>query len=644
MDGLRGIAVLAVVGYHLGIPWLRGGWLGVDIFFVLSGFLITSLLLHERAAWGRIDLVGFWLARARRLLPTLTLMLLAVTAVAAVWAPPSRRAADAWDVLSAFCYVANWRLLLSNDQYFSSLSMPSPVVHTWSLAIEEQFYLIFPILLIALLTLAARSRRRRALVAGALTVLAALSVWRMAALYVPGADPSRVYYGTDTRAFELLIGAAVAVLVSGREFGDRAGRTGKRAGSSPFGRTADAIDRCCRVASIPALIVLLAGFVVLTDTSAIPFRGGLAALCVVAVAPIVTGASLTRSPVQRVLASKPLRRVGLLSYALYVWHWPVIVFLNDRRIHLPAFARGVAELAVSVALAYLTYRYVERPVRAGGLRALVPGRPGLGRPVAVGVLCALTAGLVVLPRSEVGAAAATGDGVQVRATPYTPMATRKTVTLIGNSVPDSLQSAFPGVKYPDLNVATDVSLGCDPFPGQKVLDGQVQPIGAGCPAFHRQWQERLRSDPPDLAIFMVPQSITSDMLVNGRTLHFGTPAYLDWLGSMLGSVRRESLAAGAKHFAVATLTCHRVIGFTDDAKHINDDGRVATIDAKVRQWAASTGTTVFDFDKLLCTGGYHDAINGTALYADGYHYTAASGSVIWSWLAPLIQQVFRRDG
>ncbi|MFC6707299.1 acyltransferase family protein [Flexivirga alba] len=633
LDGLRGVAVIAVLGYHLGIPWLHGGWLGVDVFFVLSGFLITSLLLHERHAWGRIDLPGFWLARARRLLPTLVLMLLSVSVVAAVWAPASRRSADAWDIFSAFFYVANWRLLLSDDQYFSSLSMPSPVVHTWSLAIEEQFYLIFPLLLIVLLALAARSRRRHWIVAGALAVLAALSVWRMGALYVPGADPSRVYYGTDTRAFELLIGAVVAVLMGGRAFGDR---------SRERDLLATGIDRVARWLAGPALLVLVIGFIVLDDASAIPFRGGLAVLCVLTVAPIVAGASRTGSVIQRLLAAEPLRRVGLISYALYVWHWPVIVFLNDGRLHLPAILRGLVELIVSVTLAYLTYRYVERPIRSGGLRALVPRRPRMGRPIAITVVAALTVALVALPRSGVGAAEAHGKGIQVTIPPYQPSSTKYSVSLIGNSIPSSLADAFPAGRFSDLTVSADVSFGCDPFEGQKVIGGQAQPVLSECPGFRKAWQNELRQSPPDVALFTVPQSITSDMKVNGKVLPFGSKSYLQWLSGMLSTMRSDSLAAGSKHFAIGTLSCHRMPGYTEDARHVDDDGRVATINAQVRRWASSTGTRVIDFHTLLCGKGYADTINDTPLYKDTLHYTSESGAVVWGWLAPQLQQIVRK--
>jgi peptidoglycan/LPS O-acetylase OafA/YrhL len=210
LDGLRAVAVLAVMLYHGQVAWVRGGWLGVDLFFVLSGYLITSLLLAEWATSGGIDLKGFWSRRARRLLPALFTTLAAVAAYGAFLAPPDTLARLRWDGLATLGYVANWRLLASHQSYFEQFADPSPLRHMWSLGIEEQYYLLWPLLLLGALRLA--RGRPRPLLWGTL-VAALASALAMAALYRPGGDPSRVYYGTDTRAHTLLVGCLLALVL-----------------------------------------------------------------------------------------------------------------------------------------------------------------------------------------------------------------------------------------------------------------------------------------------------------------------------------------------------------------------------------------------------------------------------------------------
>ncbi|PZP01393.1 MAG: acetyltransferase, partial [Dermacoccus nishinomiyaensis] len=215
LDGLRALAVLGVLVFHLWPNAARGGWLGVDLFFVLSGYLITTLLVREYVQRGGIDLRGFWLARARRLMPTLVVVLLAVLVMATFWTLPSRRPAVSLDVLSTLAYVANWHFISGDEAYFASNGTPSPLRHAWSLAIEEQYYLLFPLLLLALTRFLTR---RRHLAFWLLALAAASALW-MAHLYVPGVDPTRVYYGTDTRAFELLIGAAAGAWIGPSQWG-----------------------------------------------------------------------------------------------------------------------------------------------------------------------------------------------------------------------------------------------------------------------------------------------------------------------------------------------------------------------------------------------------------------------------------------
>jgi peptidoglycan/LPS O-acetylase OafA/YrhL len=214
LDGLRAVAVLGVLFYHGLVSWWRGGFLGVDVFFTLSGYLITTLLLMERDATSRIDLKGFWIRRARRLLPALFLVTAFVAAYGAFFAEPLELSSLRADSIASLFYVANWRFIFSGQSYFSALLAPSPVKHTWSLAIEEQWYLFWPIVF----TLGYKFTKFRARNwAIGLLGFAALSGLLMAVLYHPGSDPSRVYYGTDTRAQPLLLGAALAFALQGRD-------------------------------------------------------------------------------------------------------------------------------------------------------------------------------------------------------------------------------------------------------------------------------------------------------------------------------------------------------------------------------------------------------------------------------------------
>ena len=243
LDGVRAVAVLAVIVYHLGYPWMPGGFLGVDVFFVLSGYLITTLLLLEHDGAGRINLRAFWFRRARRLLPAVFLMLLFVTWHVAVTAPPFERPWRRQDILWTLIYGANWHFIASDQGYFAQFTSASPLRHTWSLAIEEQFYLFWPALL---LVVCSRGRRAVAILCGAgIVASVAASMW----LFNP-ADPSRSYYGTDARMHELLIGALLAAVAG--------------AASPRHARTAWAP----RVAAALGGLALLSGFVWLDGRSA----------------------------------------------------------------------------------------------------------------------------------------------------------------------------------------------------------------------------------------------------------------------------------------------------------------------------------------------------------------------------------------
>ncbi|WP_027094269.1 acyltransferase family protein [Cohnella thermotolerans] len=345
LDGLRALSVLAVIAYHLDLPWAPGGYLGVGVFFVLSGYLITDQLVAKWQRDRRLDLKSFWLRRARRLLPAMLLMIVAVSAWLAA-ADPSRLRSLGGDVLSAVTYVNNWWLIYHKVSYFESFGPPSPFGHFWSLAVEEQFYLLWPLLLIVGLKFVPQ----RGKLAGLMIAGAAASAIAMALLYSPDADPSRVYYGTDTRVFGLLIGAALAVVWPSAKLPEDV-RPRVRIGLDIAGAVA------------LALVLYMMGS--MQEYDAFPYRGGLALLSLAA-ALLVACLAHPASRLARLLAAKPLRWLGVRSYGIYLWHFPVIA-LTSPAVDTDGVngLRAALQVGASLALAALSWKFVEEPILRG---------------------------------------------------------------------------------------------------------------------------------------------------------------------------------------------------------------------------------------------------------------------------------------
>jgi peptidoglycan/LPS O-acetylase OafA/YrhL len=348
---VRALAVAAVIVYHARPGWLPGGFLGVDVFFVLSGFLITSLLLRERRSTGHTELRSFWMRRARRLLPALY-VLLGLLLAYEVMVRAAGVAQLRWDALAAFGYATNWFLIGHQQSYFAAFTAPDALQHLWSLAVEEQFYLVWP------LVVATGLLRRRGALAGVL-LAAAASALLCALLYVPGGDPSRVYFGTDTHSAGLLVGAALAVAHA--RWWPREQRGDASAPAPTHRRKLLAV-----VAGTAALALLLGAFLRLDETQPLVYRGGLVAvaLCTALLLGVVLHPAGAR--LARVLAWRPLRWVGVRSYGIYLWHWPVLVLTSphgDPRETRPAAM--LAQLGASVLLAALSFRFVETPIRSG---------------------------------------------------------------------------------------------------------------------------------------------------------------------------------------------------------------------------------------------------------------------------------------
>jgi peptidoglycan/LPS O-acetylase OafA/YrhL len=370
LDGLRAIAVMAVLLYHADLTWIPGGFLGVEVFFVISGYLITALLLAEWHQKGRINLKDFWLRRARRLLPALYVLLVVTLTFAVVFLPGEVAKLRA-DVIAAVGYVTNWFLILGQQSYFESVGRPSLLQHLWSLAVEEQFYLIWPIVLAVGLGFGATRLRRRRVLTVAL-VGAAASALAMALMYTPGVDPSRVYFGTDTRATGLLCGAALAFLWSPGDKYRPAEARHQRLRLSDRGRfrrrwgwtTPLLLD----VLSIAALGGLIWFFLHLGEFEPFLYRGGLALVGLTTLAAIMAVVHPYAHVGSYLLGSAPMRWVGVRSYGIYLWHWPVFMVTRpDLDVPFGGLPLLALRLGITIVLADLSYRLVETPIRRGAL-------------------------------------------------------------------------------------------------------------------------------------------------------------------------------------------------------------------------------------------------------------------------------------
>jgi peptidoglycan/LPS O-acetylase OafA/YrhL len=369
LDGLRALAVIAVLLYHAELPWIPGGFLGVEVFFVISGYLITALLLAEWRQLGRIDLKAFWLGRARRLFPALYLVL-AVTLAYAVVFLPEEVAGLRNDAIAALGYVANWYLVFGHESYFEVVGRPSPLKHLWSLAVEEQFYLLWPPVLALGLSVGAMRQHRVLLVALA---GAAISALLMAILYRPEVDPSRIYYGTDTRAAGLLIGAALAFVwipgwgfARGRDLPPRLRRVREQGRfRRRWGWTAPLL---LDVAGLAALGGLVWFYLWLGEFRPFLYRGGFAGVALTTAVLIMVVVHPRTRLGATLLGWRPLCWIGLRSYSIYLWHWPVFMITRPQLdVAIEGLPLLALRLTVTVVLADLSYRYVETPIRKGAL-------------------------------------------------------------------------------------------------------------------------------------------------------------------------------------------------------------------------------------------------------------------------------------
>jgi peptidoglycan/LPS O-acetylase OafA/YrhL len=517
LDGLRAFAVTAVILYHLSYSWADGGYLGVDAFFVLSGFLITTLLLTERESAGRISLTAFWGRRARRLLPALFLLLVVVVLYASTTMSAFQLEDLRGDALASLFYVANWHFIATDQSYFALLTQPSPLQHLWSLAIEEQFYLLWPLIVVGVLLLARGSRRALGIVTVVGIVVSQIT---MAVLYNEN-DPSRAYYGTEARAHTLLVGCLLALVLAGRlEVGGR-------------------LRRVLPIGGIVAFAVVLYMWSNTAPGPRLFYGGGL--VFSIAAAVVIAASIQPAGPMRAFLGLAAFRYVGKISYGLYLWHWPVIVFVTTDRTDLSGLSLNALRIAITVAFTLASYYLLEQPILRG---ALAPRVARFALPVSiVAVLIVVLAGTatsepVIEPIARIDetpghcgkslpAERAAARDELARLEPLAPDDRSEgfRVLVIGDSIACSLLTGLEAVgEVQGAHVDNAAVVGCGVIAGTVSNDSMLpREFAEGCPDLTRSLQERaIKRGAPD-AIVWWSEWETANLEVDGNRVDFGTP-------------------------------------------------------------------------------------------------------------------------
>jgi peptidoglycan/LPS O-acetylase OafA/YrhL len=618
LDGVRALAVLAVFGYHLGFPGLRGGFLGVDAFFVLSGYLITGILLDEYASKGGIDLARFWLRRARRLLPALFVMV----GVVAIWISTSTPAFELGlrrsDLLWTIFYGANWHFIATGQDYFAQFASASPVRHTWSLAIEEQFYLAWPLVALAALRLGRAGSRSIAAVAAVGIVVSALAT---AVLYDPG-DPSRAYYGTDARIHELLVGALLAAVIRG------SGRLPRRFAPQVAGG---------------AISIVVAAMVLLPDDHPAYYLGGSLAFAVAVAALLWAIDTAPTSRVARALSFAPAVSIGRVSYGIYLWHWPVIL----------AFPSApVVSALVTIAAATASFVFLEQPIRTGRF-------PGIRRSghrfamlaaSAAAVLVATTVWATSTPPG-VSAVVAEIDGCDRYAicVRHQEAANAPVLAVVGDSVARSLDPAFQELasrhRWTYVIAAPN---GCRLDALLLSNAGVTRQRDRDCvKEVPRLRRELISTWQPTLVIAMDRWEIVAAVAPDGHIAQSGAPEHVALTEAALKDVTLEFTNAGA-HVVLIELPpllpaeCGTP-GMVDKPTcraRVDQDSVHAPYNAAFRRIANTVpGVATISLVDGICPGGVCvPEIKGTIVRPDGLHFAVSAGP----WLGDLIDRELTR--
>jgi peptidoglycan/LPS O-acetylase OafA/YrhL len=637
---------VAVLAFHGGFGWATGGYLGVSAFFTLSGFLITTLLLTEWRTSGRISLRRFWSRRLRRLMPAALVGLAGVVAFGALVADGDQLRELRGDVLAAMGYMANWRFMFSNQSYADLFAAPSPVLHFWSLAIEEQFYFCFPLAAVATL------HRRRGLRSffAVLLLAAASSVAARLLLLRAGASMDRLYYGTDTRVVELLVGALLAVGVA------RFGLPGHRA-----------VCRTTQAVGALALLAMVGMWGSMSQSDRWVARGGLLVHAVLAAA-VVLAAIQPHGPVRALLGRESLRRLGLISYGVYVYHWPIFLWLDGARTGLSRSPLFCLRVGVTLVVAGLSYHLLERPIREG--RRFTAWHPWVFAPAAAGSVClALVAVTAALPSPAI-VYAAFSNGLPPRRSTSVPSVSVPASTSVSSvssippaSVPPVSKAPARPVRILVVGDSVGQTLGrgierwaartgaavvgnaalgwCAIGRGGVIQLLNTGPVNQrGCVDWPARWRiERFR---PDVVVVLSTlwEVAPRRQPEWDRVHRFGDPEYDRWLRSeYLGAT--AYLSSGGARVVWLTAPCASPAPsiarfWSDETGGLAAIARLNRLISSLPAAVAPARLQVVDLFSRVCPAGDFTPRLGDVEHArpDGLHFSDAGAEWVAEWLGP----------
>ncbi|WP_156426814.1 acyltransferase family protein [Mycobacterium sp. IS-3022] len=634
LDGIRAVAVALVLADHGGIPGVSGGFLGVDVFFVLSGFLITSLLLDEHARTGRIRLRDFWIRRARRLLPALLVMVLAVVAARDLFSTEAITALRD-DAVASFFWVANWAFVAQRTDYFAVGAPPSPLQHTWSLAVEEQYYLLWPLLLIAVgFVFCRRDRLHLRWVVFALATVGAIASAAAAIVFVDGGSLNRIYFGTDTRAQALLVGAAAAALLV------RDWTTVTMAG--PVIRTRW-LRWAARILSVVGIAVL--AFAVHTATGSVgDFRAGLLIVVALAAGLVIGAVAMDQDgPAARMLAWRPLVWLGAISYGVYLWHWPIFLVVNGERTGWSGWSLFALRCAATLGVAALSWWLLEQPIRRWR-PVIVPMLPLAGATAATAAVITMTVLPVGVPSapvqdSRIDSAALVAPEIPVAVQrPVAHEPGTRTVAVFGDSVAWTVMRYLP--ETPGLVFTDYTTIGCGIARGGPYrYVGQTLNQKPECDSWPSRWAQRIKHDRPDVVLLIVGRWEVVDRMNEGRWTHIGEPAYDAYLRAELNRALDILSSTGAR-VVVTTEPYNRRAEKPDGSLYPEDDpDRTDDWNALLRSAVKyRQNVSVLDLNrKLGPNGGYTNRIDGIRIRSDGVHPTPEAVEWLTPWLTDALR-------